>query len=69
MHRQPLESSAVVSVGYDRSRRVLEVEVDGGAVYQYLAVPARVYFGLLSADSRGRYYNQQIKPNYEYRRL
>ena len=47
MHRQPVESSAVRSVGYDKARRVLEVEVEGGAVYQYLGVPARDYFGLL----------------------
>ncbi|MFC4858398.1 KTSC domain-containing protein [Actinophytocola glycyrrhizae] len=66
MYRQPVESSAVVSVGYDKKRRMLEVEVDGGAVYQYLDVPPREYFALVSADSVGRYYNQQIKVNYEF---
>lgn len=69
MHRQPVDSSAVLSVGYDRSRRILEVEVAGGAVYQYLDVPARDFFGLLAADSAGRYYNQNIKPKYDYRKL
>jgi hypothetical protein len=69
MYRQSVESSAVLSVGYDRRRRVLEVEVDGGAVYQYLEVPAREYFALVSADSVGRYYNQQIKANYEFRKV
>jgi hypothetical protein len=59
----------VQSVGYDRRRRVLEVEVDGGAVYQYLDVPAREYFALISADSVGRYYNQQIKANYDFRKV
>jgi KTSC domain-containing protein len=67
MYRQRVESSAVVSVGYDRKLRVLEVEVDGGAVYQYLGVPAREYFALVSAASVGRYYNQQIKENYDFR--
>jgi hypothetical protein len=47
----------------------LEVEVAGGAVYQYLDVPAREYFALLSADSVGRYFNQRIKPNYDFRRV
>jgi hypothetical protein len=69
MYRQRVDSSAVVSVGYDKKRRVLEVEVDGGAVYQYLDVPAREYFALVSADSVGRYYNQSIKPNYEFLRV
>lgn len=67
MYRQRVDSSAVASVGYDRKRHVLEVEVEGGEVYQYLDVPAREYFALVSADSVGRYYNQQIKANYEFR--
>ncbi|MGB3444959.1 MAG: KTSC domain-containing protein [Actinophytocola sp.] len=69
MYRQPVTSSVVVSVGYDKKRRMLEVEVDGGAVYQYLDVPAREYFALVSAGSVGRYYNQEIKANYEFRRV
>jgi hypothetical protein len=69
MYRQRVDSSAVLSVGYDQARRVLEVEIAGGAVYQYLAVPAREYFALVSADSVGRYYSQQIKDTYEFRKL
>lgn len=69
MHRRSVESTAVLSVGYDRNRRVLEVEVEGGAVYQYLGVPAREYLALLAADSVGRYYNQRIKPNYDFRKV
>ena len=69
MYRQRVESSAVRSVGYDKTRRVLEVEVAGGAVYQYLEVPAREYFALVAADSVCRYYNQQIKESYEFRKL
>jgi hypothetical protein len=69
MHRQRVDSSAVRSVGYEKARRILEVEIEGGTIYQYLDVPAREYFALLSADSVGRYYNQQIKPNYDVRKL
>jgi hypothetical protein len=69
MYRQRVDSSAVRSVGYDKGRRILEVEVAGGAVYQYLDVPAREYFALVSADSVGRYYNQQVKDTYEFRKL
>jgi hypothetical protein len=69
MHRRPVESAAVVSVGYDKTQRILEVEVDGGTIYQYLEVPAREFFALLAADSVGRYYNQQIKATYEFRKV
>jgi hypothetical protein len=69
MYRQRVDSSAVLSVGYEKARRILEVEVAGGAIYQYLDVPAREYFALVAADSVGRYYNQQIKDTYEFRKL
>ena len=69
MHRRPVESSVLAEVGYDRKRRVLEVKLVSGAVYQYLDVPAREFMALLAAESSGRYYNSNIKPNYEYRQL
>jgi KTSC domain len=69
MYRKPIDSSVVASVGYDRERRVLEVELTSGAVYQYLGVPAKDYMAFLAAESQGRFYNQQIKPNYEYRQV
>jgi hypothetical protein len=69
VYRQAVDSSAVRSVGYDRRRRVLEVEVDGGDIYQYLDVPAREYFALVSAESIGRYYNQRIKADYDFRKV
>jgi len=69
VHRRPVESSVLAEVGYDQKRRVLEVKLVSGALYQYLDVPAREFMALLAAASSGRYYNTNIKPNYEYRQL
>ena len=69
MHRRPIESSVLAEVGYDQKRRLLEVKLVSGAVYQYLDVPAREFMALLAADSSGRYYNTNIKPSYEYRQV
>ena len=69
MHRQPVESSVLAEVGYDQRRRVLEVKLVSGVLYQYLDVPAREFMALLAADSSGRYFNTNIKPNYDYRKL
>jgi hypothetical protein len=69
VHRQPVESSVLVEVGYDRTRRVLEVKLVNGSVYQYLGVPPKDYFGLLAAESQGRFYNLRIKPKYDYREV
>ncbi len=69
MHRRPVESSVLAEVGYDQKRRVLEVKLVSGAIYQYLDVPAREFMALLAAESPGRYYNTGIKPNYDVRQL
>ncbi len=69
MHRRAVESSVLAEVGYDQKRRLLEVKLVSGAVYQYLDVPAREFMALLAAESSGRYYNTSIKPNYDYRQV
>jgi hypothetical protein len=69
VHRRPIESSVLAEVGYDQKRRILEVKLVSGAIYQYLDVPAREFMALLAAESAGRYYNTTIKPAYDYRQL
>ncbi|WP_380285992.1 KTSC domain-containing protein [Kitasatospora purpeofusca] len=69
MNRTPVDSSALRSVGYDRVRRVLELEFTAGGVYAYLAVPRRVHRELMAAESRGRYFVREIRDRYDWRRL
>jgi KTSC domain len=54
------------SVGYQPQSRILEIEFDSGTVYQYLGVPARIYAQLLKAESKGRYFNSEIRETYPY---
>jgi len=54
------------SVGYAAKSRILEIEFDSGAVYQYLGVPARIYEQLLAAESKGQYFNSEIRGVYPY---
>lgn len=67
--RQPVSSSAVVSVGYSRWRRVLEIEYQGGRLYQYRRVPQPVYTMLLDSDSIGRFVNAHVKGRFAYKQL
>ncbi|MEU6172777.1 KTSC domain-containing protein [Streptantibioticus parmotrematis] len=67
MHRTPVESSALRSVGYEK--RVLEIEYVQGQVYDYLDVPRPVYDALMTAQSKGRYVNAQVKTHYRYHRV
>jgi hypothetical protein len=54
------------SVGYEAKSRILEIEFDSGAVYQYLDVPLRAYEELRAAESKGRYFNSEIRDSYSY---
>lgn len=67
--RTPVSSSNIASVGYDPDNEVLEVEFNGGRVYQYLGVPQSRYEGLMSAASHGTYLERHIKGIYSYRRV
>jgi len=61
MHRQPVISSNLASVGYDSKSKTLEVEFLNGSVYQYSNVPSVLYNGLISASSKGQYFDRMIK--------
>ena len=62
--RQPVVSTALASVGYSKRLHVLEIEFVNHAVYRYSNVPPSVYRDLLSADSKARFYDTNIKGNY-----
>jgi hypothetical protein len=65
MERVRVESRSVVSIGYDPVAARLEVECNGGRVYQYLHVPAAAYRLLLQAPSIGQFMNREIKPRFK----
>lgn len=69
MLRTPVTSTSLASVGYDPAASVLEVEFRSGAIYRYLAVPARIHRELMSAESKGRYFSQQIRGRYRFQRI
>jgi hypothetical protein len=65
MKRDPVQSTTMRSVGYEAKSKVLEIEFESGVVYQYLEVPGAVVEALRRAESRGRYFNQEIREDYE----
>lgn len=66
MNRVPVSSSNLSSVGYEEPAQVLEIEFNGGAVYQYFNVPQRIHQELMNASSHGKYFHRHIKDNYSY---
>ena len=61
MKRITVKSSNIVSVGYDPDTKTLEVEFQGGRVYQYADVSPDKYSSLMAAHSKGSYVAQNVK--------
>ena len=69
IHRDPIESSALAGVGYSRRLHALEIEFRDGLIYRYEEVPLSVYRELVSAFSKARFYNQNIRGRYHCLRV
>lgn len=69
MKRKPVESSMIQSVGYDKSKQVLELEFTSRHMYQYFDVPAALYKELMEASSHGSYFNANIKDAYDFAKV
>ena len=61
LRRVPLDSSLLASALYDGRHHLLDLELRNGKVYRYFQVPARCYAALLKAESKGRYFNAEIR--------
>jgi hypothetical protein len=59
-----VESSLLMEVAYERGDRVLWLRLYNGRIYRYSDVPAEVYTDLLEAESKGRFFNLEIKDIY-----
>ena len=62
--RQPVQSSAIAKVGYSKRRHILEIEFVNGAVYRYFDIPLSVHRDLMSAESKARFYDSNIRKHY-----
>lgn len=66
--RTAVQSSLLSSVGYSTDE-TLELEFRGGPVYRYFAVAQTVFDGLIAAESKGIYFNRNIRNRFRYQRL
>jgi len=64
MDRIPVQSSTLVSVGYDVSTSTLEIEFRNNSLFQYFGVPTEVYETLMASGSKGSYFHHNIKNAY-----
>jgi len=69
LKRQPVSSSRIISIGYDPKRSLLEIEFREHGIYQYSAVPERIYKTFLSVVSKGRFFDGVIKDKFHSRKV
>ncbi len=68
IERKTVHSTNLISFGYNRILRVLEIEFRSGGIYRYRDVTNEVFEALVNAESKGRYFSQHIRGRYEYHR-
>jgi hypothetical protein len=66
---QPVSSSAIDWIDYDRRKRVLTIAFRETATYDYFDVSPEVYRAFLASDSKGRFFNFRIRDRYRYREI
>jgi len=70
MDRISVESSMMLSIGYDENDAVLEIEFkSNGQVWQYYDVPEYVFQNMMGSESVGKYFHSDIKGKYKEARV
>ncbi len=66
MQLQTVESDVIHAIGYDPDICLLEIIFNDGSIYQYRDVPPEVYEGLMNAESKGVYFHDNIREEFQY---
>lgn len=69
MNHIKVDSSDIISIGYDPDVKVLEVLFAAGRMYQYANVPENVYKELMEAESIGGYFSRHIRDVYPHAKV
>ena len=69
MNRTKVKSSNLASIGYDKEKKILEVEFLKSGIYQYLDVEEEEYTNLMSAESHGKYFASNVKARHEWTKI
>lgn len=69
MNRQPVKSSNIKSVGYDATRRALEIEFQSGQIHEYANVPPEKHQALIKAKSVGQFFHRAIRSKHKSKQV
>lgn len=64
-----VESEAISDIDYDEERAKLFVRFIDGDQYVYVGVPGEVHRSFVDAESKGRFFANEIRGQYPYNKL
>ena len=64
-----VDSTAIQDIDYDEERAKLLVRFQSGELYVYVGVPGEVCRSFLEADSKGRFFQAEIRDRYPFNKL
>lgn len=64
-----LISTNIREVMYAPDTEELRIRFTNGSSYDYEKVPEKIYDGLLASQSAGKYFHENIKTKYKFRRV
>ena len=69
MEREPVQSTALASIGHDPESEVLEIEFSSGRIYRYRGVSAQLHAWLMRSPDKGGLFNRLIEGKFEFERI
>lgn len=69
MQRQPVKSTNLAEVGFEKETGTVEVKFVNGEIYRYGGVPEELYQSMLGSSSVGSFFAQYIKKAYPVRKV
>ena len=69
MSTPTLVSTTLAAVAFDTPRHCLRVQFRDGSCYEYGGVPYALFQALLTAESKGAFFNRMLRGKFPYIRL
>jgi KTSC domain-containing protein len=63
------ESTAIRAIRYDAERQRLVVRFIDGDEYAFVGVPGEVHRSFADAESKGRFFAEEVRGHYPYNKL
>ena len=64
-----VKSTNLSAIGYDRPSRTMRILFLEGSAYDFEGIPAKLYNQLMEADSKGTFFQECIKGQYNFRKV